>query len=379
MDRFEHSIRNQQERGHNGPSKKRITLWVVTILIAVMLVGAGGAGLFVWNGLRPAPAGPAKRVDIAKGTTAFQIADQLEKQGIIRNSFIFKYYLKLNRQGGAFLAGTYELAPGMTHDAIIEKLNKGQTVKAETIRFTIPEGYTLQQIADKLASEGFVDKAKFLQLAGSVKQWPDTEAAASIPEKGKYKYRLEGYLFPETYEMKIGSTEEQIIGRMLTELDRKMNELPDDWEETLQKRNMSLHQLLTVASLVEREVVDDQERPIVAGVIYNRLAKPMRLQIDATVQYLLGKPKARLYEKDLTVDDPYNTYRYDGLPPGPIAAPSLKSIEAALYPQKNNYYYYVTKKDGTQQHLFAETFRQHEHNIRISNAEAKEGKEGNGG
>ncbi|WP_420798632.1 endolytic transglycosylase MltG [Paenibacillus beijingensis] len=345
----------------------------MTVLIGIMLATAGGIALYVWNGLRPAPAGDVKRIEVAKGSTAFQVADLLEKQGIIRNSFIFKYYLKFHKEGGAFLAGTYDLAPGMTHDAIISKLNKGETVKAETIRFTIPEGFTLLQIADKLSSEGLVDKATFIQLADSKRKWPDSEAAGFIPEQVNYKHLLEGYLFPETYEMKVGSTEEEIIDRMLSELDRKLNELPDDWEETLQKRQMSLHQLLTVASLVEREVVVDQERPIVAGVIYNRLAKPMRLQIDATVQYLLDKPKERLYEKDLTVEDPYNTYRYDGLPPGPIANPSLKSIEAALYPDSNDYYYYVTKKDGTQQHLFAKTFRQHEQNIRKSNAEAKGG------
>ena len=129
---------------------------------------------------------------------------------------------------------------------------------------------------------------------------------------------------------------------------------------------------MTVASLVEREVVVDEERPIVAGIIYNRLKEGMPLQIDATVQYLLDKQKDRLMESDLQVDSPYNTYKIKGLPPGPIASPSVKSIEAALFPKKTDYFYYVTKKDGSHEHLFAETLKQHNQNIAKSNATAKQ-------
>ncbi|MNI76190.1 putative aminodeoxychorismate lyase [compost metagenome] len=129
---------------------------------------------------------------------------------------------------------------------------------------------------------------------------------------------------------------------------------------------------MTVASLVEREVVADNERALVAGVIYNRLAEGMKLEIDATVQYLLGKPKERLMNSDLrSVDSPYNTYLYEGLPPGPIAAPSLKSIEAALEPESSEYLFYVTKKDGSGEHLFAKTYNEHLKNIKKSKAAAE--------
>ncbi|MFD1955436.1 endolytic transglycosylase MltG [Paenibacillus thailandensis] len=351
---------------HAGPQRSRITLWVILTILAIFIIGAGSVALYIWNGLRPAAEGEAKTIEIQPGTSAFQVSDLLEEQGIIRNSFLFKYYLRFENEGSRFQAGRYELAPGMTKEEIVAKLNAGDTVAEETIRFTIPEGYTVLQIADKLAEEGIVNKDKFLALAGEKRTWGDAEAVRSIPEDDKLHQRLEGYLFPETYEMKKDSTEEDIIERMLTETDRKLAELGEDWQAELEERGLTLHQLLTIASLIEREVVVDEERPIVASVIYNRLAKPMPLQIDATVQYLLDKPKERLMESDLKVESPYNTYQVDGLPPGPIASPSIASIEAALHPADTDYFYYVTKKDGSQTHLFARTYEEHLDNIEIS-------------
>ncbi|QAY68288.1 endolytic transglycosylase MltG [Paenibacillus protaetiae] len=345
-------------------------MWVVLTILAVLIIGAGSILLYVWNGLRPASDGPAKTVKIDSGMSAFRVSDTLEQQGIIKNAFLFKYYLKVKHEGSHFQAGSYELHPGMTNSEIIAKLNAGDTIPEETVRFTIPEGYTVLQIADKLAAEGIVDKDKFLKLADEKRDWGDAEAVRSIPDDSNLHHRLEGYLFPETYEMKKGSTEEEIISRMLLETDRKLNELGEDWQSELEARKLTLHQLMTIASLIEREVVVDQERPIVASVIYNRLAKPMPLQIDATVQYLLDKPKERLMENDLKVDSPYNTYQVKSLPPGPIASPSIASIEAALHPAQTDYYYYVTIKDGSQTHLFAKTYQEHLKNIDKSNKTA---------
>ncbi|MNZ86552.1 putative aminodeoxychorismate lyase [compost metagenome] len=205
-----------------------------------------------------------------------------------------------------------------------------------------------------------------MELIATHTSWGDAEAVRSVPDNDQLHQRLEGYLFPETYEMKKESTEEDIIKRMLMELDRKLAELPEDWQLVMEEKNLSLHELLTIASLVEREVVVDEERALVAGVIYNRMKDGMMLQIDATVQYSLDKPKERLYEKDLQVDSPYNTYKVEGLPPGPIASPSIASIQAALYPEDSDYLFYVTKKDGSQSHLFAKTYKEHLKNIEIS-------------
>ncbi len=350
-----------------APGRGRITLWVLLTIISLFLLVGGSAALYIWNGLRATSVGDTKQIELKKGMSPFNFAEELENQGIIRNAFIFKYYLRYKNEGPRFQAGVYDLKPGMDKDAIIAKLNAGETLKSATIRFTIPEGYTVEQIADKLAKEGYVDKAAFLKLADTDRVWNDVESVRQVPKNAALHHRLEGYLFPDTYEMEKGSKPEVIITRMLQELDRKLDTLPEGWEDAMAERKLDLNAIMTIASLVEREVVVDEERPVVAGIIYNRLEKGMPLQIDATVQYSLDKPKERLYEDDLKVDSPYNTYKIKGLPPGPIASPSLKSIEAALYPEKTDYFYYVTKKDGSHKHLFAKTLKEHNRNIDKSN------------
>ncbi len=318
------------------------------------------------NALRPVqPSADPIQITVSPGMDSTDISYLLQENGLIRNGLIFKYYLRFKNEGSRFQAGTYAMTPGMTIDQIIEMLNKGDTVRAETIRFTIPEGFTIMQIADTLSGLNYIDRSKFLRLADRPEAFAGL-LSSHIPDRADLRHRLEGYLFPETYEMKKGSTEEDIIRRMLEELERKLSGLPEGWRNQLKENNIDFHQMMTIASLIEREVVVDDERPIVAGVIYNRLKAKMPLQIDATVQYLFDKPKERLFEKDLRMESPYNTYLHEGLPPGPIASPGLESIRAALYPKKTNYLFYVTKKDGTQRHLFAETYEQHKKNIAAS-------------
>ncbi|WP_407669613.1 endolytic transglycosylase MltG [Paenibacillus kobensis] len=373
MSQYPQSHHEEEEEDYqpSGPNKSRITMWVILSLLGIMVIGAGSVALYVWNGLRPTAAGDMKRVEVKSGMSPFEVAESLENEGIIRSAFIFKYYLKLKDEGDRFQAGSYDMTPGMELNAVIAKLNAGDIVKAETIKFTIPEGFTAAQIADKLSQEGIANKDELLSLMDADRKWEDVDAVLQIPSGIQEMHRLEGYLYPETYEMKKGSTAEQIIQRMLAETDRKLNTLPE-LDVQLEDRGLTLHQLLTIASLVEREVVVDEERPLVAGVIYNRIKQNMPLQIDATVQYLLDKQKERLMEKDLEVDSPYNTYKNQGLPPGPIASPSMKSIQAALNPEQTDYLYYVTKKDGTQTHLFAKTYKEHQRNIAESNDTAQQ-------
>jgi UPF0755 protein len=356
----------------NRRSKPRVLLWSFLIALGLVLSVAAGVLFYLWNGLRPpsASASPVQ-ITISSGMRANKVADLLEQNGLIRSAFLFSGWLKLQGEGSRFQAGVYELTPGMTRDQIVAKLNNGDIKAAATIRFTIPEGFTVQQIAARLAETAGVSKAKFLEAAGQPAKLTGSTWTKTLPTDKSLRFPLEGYLFPETYEMKRGSTEADIINRMLSELDHKLDQLPEDWQSTLEARGLTVHQLLTIASLVEREVVVDDERPIVASVIQNRLKKKMPLQIDATIQYLLDKQKERLVEADLQVDSPYNTYLYAGLPPGPIASPSLKSIEAALYPEPTDYLYYVTKKDGTNTHLFAVTYKQHQKNIQLSEKNVK--------
>lgn len=310
------------------------------------------------------PAGPAVTVTIEKGMGSSQIADLLEEKGIIKKGLFFKGYLKWVQEGSSFKAGTYNVSPGDTYDTLISRMNAGDVVKEDTVVFTIPEGYTATQVADKLA-EAWNQKAEvFLQLIDS---GAGLEAVGTlgIPENKELRHRLEGYLFPETYELAKDSTPQEVIEAMLEQLVKKLDTIPE-WKAKLANRGLTLHELMTVASLVEREVVVNEERPLVAGIIYNRLDKGQKLEIDATVQYLLDKQKERLYEKDLKVDSPYNTYKQEGLPPGPISSPGLASIEAAMTPEVSEYFFYVTKKDGSQAHLFAKTYKEHLANIEKS-------------
>ncbi|TJY43512.1 endolytic transglycosylase MltG [Cohnella pontilimi] len=358
--------------GAAAKRKPRVLLWSFCIALGLVLAVVLGTLLYVWNGLRPVSASEKPvRVTIDKGMRASKVSKLLEDNGLIRNSFLFGVWMKLQDEGSKFQAGVYELTPGMTREQIVAKLNSGDIVAAASVRFTIPEGFTVQQIADRLAKTANVNKESFLQTAADRAKWTGSAWAGQIPADVNLRYPLEGYLFPDTYEVRNGSSEAEIINRLLAELDRKLDQLPEDWQTTLQERGMTVHQMLTIASLVEREVVVDEERAIVSGVIQNRLAKTMPLQIDATIQYLLDKPKEKLSTDDLKVQSPYNTYLNPGLPPGPIATPSLKSIEAALYPAKTDYLYYVTKKDGSNTHLFAVTYAQHQKNIKLSEKNVK--------
>ncbi|WP_343059673.1 endolytic transglycosylase MltG [Saccharibacillus deserti] len=342
--------------------------FVLLLIVLVMIVSIAG---FVYASMRPTPASSeALLFKVKEGAGTAEIADQLQDSGLIRSALLYKFYLRMENEGGAFKAGAYQLQPGLEYGAITAVLNGGgEEVRKESVKVTIPEGFTLKQIADRLSEKGDWDAKTIRQLARQPEKF-SADLPAELPAAAKTTYALEGYLFPDTYEFEPGASEEEVVRRLVQETKRKLDSIAN-FDTLLQKRGLTVHELLTVASLVEREAVVDAERPLIAGVIYNRLNDPMKLQIDATVQYALGEQKDRLLYSDLEIDSPYNTYKYEGLPPGPIASPSLKSIEAALQPKDSEYFFYVTKKDGSGEHLFAETFAEHEQNIEESRAGGK--------
>jgi UPF0755 protein len=360
-------------------SKRMMAFWTFFMLFCLLTGTAGGILLYLGNSLSPVEASSEeKRFVVPRGITSGRIANILEDQGLIRSGTVFSYYLKYKKVGAGFKAGEYAMSPGITVERIIEMLNNGEIVIPDTFKFTVPEGLTITQIADVIGSIGQVDRTKFLELANNPALLKPSDGKVippfveQIPENEGMKFRLEGYLFPDTYEMLADSNTEDIVVRLLHELSKKLSTLPEGWADQLEKNGVSFHELMTIASLIEREVVLDEERATVAGVIYNRLEEKMALQIDATVQYALDKHKERLLTADTKKESPYNTYLHAGLPPGPIASPSINAIKAALYPEETKFFYYVTKKDGTDGHLFAETFKQHQNNIAISEKTAKE-------
>lgn len=285
-------------------------------------------------------------VRIKPGSNTEQIAQVLERKKVIQNQLFFKILAKAERLDGKLKAGSYGFLPAMTVDQVIKQLVEGKGLHCT---ITIPEGFTLEQIAQLLAKKELVDKGTFLRVAKENKfPYP------FLKEAQAGKQSVEGYLFPDTYQIEIGSSEKQIINMMLKAF---AGQAAARWQKAAQKEGLSLHQLVTLASIVEREAKIDKERPIISAVFYNRLKKKMKLQSCATVQYVLKQPKEHLSLKDIAVKSPYNTYLHQGLPPGPIGNPGLASLEASLHPAKSDYLFFVARGDGG--HYFSRDFNQH--------------------
>ncbi|HHV72179.1 MAG TPA: endolytic transglycosylase MltG [Clostridia bacterium] len=283
---------------------------------------------------------------VEKGSSTLQVAEKLEKEGFIKNSKIFSLYMRLNGFDNKIQAGSYELSKSMAVPEIAAKLIKGEIISKT---FTIPEGYNLKQIIKLLTEKGIVDKAKFEQ---ALEKNYDYSFLNSV-DKQKKGY-LEGYLFPDTYRVGVDVTEEEIIKMMLNRFEEVVYK---PFNSKVLEKGLSWHEVVTMASIVEREGKVEEELPIIAGVFYNRLAKGWKLESCATVQYLLPEPKETLSLNDLKIDSPYNTYLNPGLPPGPIASPGLSALKAAIEPADTDYMFFVANDDGT--HTFSKTFDAH--------------------
>ena len=344
---------------------KRLVIFLVVVLV-IGLVAAAAANYYYLSLLEPVDPAASEEyvlVEIPSGAGSEVIAEILEREGLIQNSIAFRYYVRSNNLGHTFMAGTYQLNPAMDVDQIANKLQTGD-VYSETTWFTVPEGYTLEQMSARLEEEGLVDGTKFLELAGN----PTESIFNTFPELSsvddtEVEYLLEGYLYPDTYEIYINADEEEVIKLMLNRMNKVIDEESKARSEQL---GLSIHEILAIASLIEREAAVDHERDRISGVIHNRLEIGMLLQIDATIQYILGETKEFLTYADLEIPSPYNTYQHPGLPPGPIAAPGQPSIEAALYPEDTDYFYYNYKYDGTGEHYFSETYEEHLENVRTA-------------
>lgn len=289
-------------------------------------------------------------VVIPEQATTGQAGEILKQASLIRNPFVFRVYARFKGQDSRIKAGQYRLNNSLSTPAILKELVDG-SLAVETI--TIPEGFTVSKIADILVSKGLASREKFM-WAVSFENFPYT-FTEGLPEGEK---RLEGYLFPDTYQVTLGSSENSIINTMIKRFENEINEL--DYLARAEEMGLTLHQAVTIASMVEREAKIDRERPLIAGVIFNRMRSSIPLQIDATVQYALGINRDTVYYKDLEIDSPYNTYKNLGLPPGPIASPGRESLLAVVNPAWTDYYYYVAKPDGS--HAFAKTLAEHNAN-----------------
>ena len=288
------------------------------------------------------------KVELPLGSSVKGISEQLAQQGVIKTPLVFRIYSKLEKINGKYKAGIYYLDTGMSVKEIAEILQHGKGYN-EVVRFTIPEGYEVRMIIDKFEELGIGDKDRFHEIIDNYSY--DYDFLENISENA---IPLEGYLFPDTYEIFKNAKEEDIIRKML---DRFNSVFTDEYRERTAELNMTINDVITLASIIEREAKADKERKIVSSVFHNRLKINMLLGSCATIQYILKERKEALQTKDLEVESLYNTYKHPGLPPGPIASPGKKSIEAALYPDDTDYLYFVAEKDGT--HYFSKTLDEH--------------------
>lgn len=295
-------------------------------------------------------------IEIPSGSTTKSIGKILEEKGIILKQEAFVSKVKELDAANQLKAGNYQLSPSMSVEDIVNTIASGK-IYTERVKVVIPEGYEVRQIIDRLEKAGLIDRAVFEEelVNGSF----DYPFIASIDRST----RLEGYLFPATYQFPKDITEHEIINQMLHAFDKSFDQAYYEKAKTL---NMSVEEVITLASIIEREAMVAEERPVVSSVFHNRLLKPMRLQSCATVQYILGERKDVLSIKDTKIDSPYNTYQINGLPPAPIASPGKASIEAALNPAQTDYLYFVTTNNGDGSHYFSRTLEEHNAAIKKS-------------
>ena len=285
-------------------------------------------------------------IQVKPGMAARDIGELLYKEGIIKNVFLFQVVSKVQGMQNSLQAGEYIINNNMTMQQIITMLGKGETTYQ---LITIPEGYTVEQVATSLQTKNIGSAATFKKIAQDFVPY-----AYMATQNANTVYKTEGYLFPDTYRIGKGATEEQILSMMTTQFDKQFD---DSLRARTAELGLSIQEAVILASLVEKEAQLSEDRPIIAGVFLNRLKLDMPLQSCATIQYILGYPKAELTVRDTEIPSPYNTYLHPGLPPGPIANPGMAALQAVLYPKKTEYLYFVADKEGA--HHFSKTYEEH--------------------
>ncbi|MDG5470896.1 endolytic transglycosylase MltG [Jeotgalibacillus sp. ET6] len=348
-----------------------------SMIVVILLILGAGIGGYSYISSALEPMNPDNNtpvtVEIPIGSSVDTITAALEENNIVKDARVYKYYLKFNNES-EFQAGTYELTPSMTLSEITESLKTGKVYHEPLFSVTVPEGLRLEEIASIIEENTDYSADEFMETA------TDSEFIASLQEQfpelitdevtaDSIRYSLEGYLYPATYPFYEDNPELEVI---ITQMVEGTNAAFAPYLESINDFSagnftsegedpnvMTVHKALTFASLLEEEATASTDREIIAGIFYNRLEDGMPLQTDPTVLYALGEWKDQVLYEDLEIDHPYNTYQNAGLPPGPIAAPGIESIEAAMNPESTNYYYFLAAaEDGVV--YYSETLEEHE-------------------
>lgn len=326
----------------------QVRILLVGLMVLVLLTLTGCVSQEDFKAVDPSST-EAVLVEIPSGSTAKSIGSKLESEGLIRSAEAFVKAVKDLDAASRLQAGKYQLSKAMSAEDVVRVLAGGEVYR-NTFKVVIPEGFEVVQIAQRLKETGHVDEARFFEALKN----EDFDYRFLSPEDRETN--LEGFLFPATYTFEVGTSEEEIIRAMLNKFDEVFK---SEYYTQAEALGLTVRQVITMASIVEREARVHEERPVVAGVFYNRIETQMPLQSCATVQFILGERKEVLSNADIAIDSPYNTYKFAGLPPGPIASPGERSIKAALYPEDTPYFYFVTTNLGDGSHYFSKTYQEH--------------------
>jgi len=320
---------------------------ILTLLFSFLAASAAWAGYIFLEQSFDQPAAPSRTETVLfrvkPGMGLRKLSWKLAQAGLIHRPRIFQLQVRLRGGANRIFFGTYRLSPSMRPRQIYRTITEARIAERS---ITIPEGFNLKQIATLIEKTKFGKQREVLRLA------QDRAFLSSLQiQEGS----LEGYLFPDTYRFPVDTPSRKILAKLVSTLRKKFT---DELGKRASEVNLSLHETLTLASVIEKETSVASERPLIAAVFVNRLRRKMRLQSDPTVIYALPNFDGNIRRKDLAYDSPYNTYRYKGLPPGPIASPGLASIRAALYPAQVSYLYFVANQNGS--HQFSRTYREHQ-------------------
>lgn len=356
----QNQINKLKEQQEEKKIVRKIVLAISVTFVVLALIFSVSMYFYVSSALKPVSESSNKpiKVELPIGSSIDSIAQTLEDKKVIKNAKVFKYYTKFKNES-AFQAGTYNLTQSMTIDEIIKSLKTGKVYRQPEFTITIPEGFTLDQIAESVAEKTDYSKKDFMKLVTSKvfikdmkKKYPDTVTKAV--DNKNIRYALEGYLYPSTYPFFEKKPSLEVIAEQMV---AQTNEVVTSYSTQLKQKHMSVHKFLTFASLLEREATAKADRETIASVFFNRIDKKMPLQTDPTVLYALGKHKSRVLYKDLEVKSPYNTYKNTGLPPGPISNAGKASLEATIHPAETDYLYFVADKKGNNH--FSKTYNEH--------------------
>ncbi len=324
------------------------TMKITRVLILAAILCAAFAAWLSYQGNNTGYAVPGSHlIKIKNGMSTDEIAELLHKAGLVKNPSAFKIEARINGLADKLQAGAYQIEGGLSNRLIFDTLTKG---KISTVSFVVPEGFTVAKTAKKLEVEGLGKAEKFLALAKDYAPFnymrDNTQTVI---------YRAEGFIFPATYEFPVDVTEKEILEACVKQFD--METRAAGIVKSAEERGMKIFDVVNIASMVELEAVYREEQPRIAGVFLKRMEVGMPIQSDTTIQYILGEQKEIVTFKDTEIDSPYNTYKYPGLPPGPIGSPGIGAMKAVLQPEKTDYLYFVAEKNG--HHRFTKTYNEH--------------------